>query len=237
MRLLTFIALAAGASLSACSIREARIATPSHFAAATERLELRGMGGGTSGDFELAGARGRFTRGAERLAILDPLLVRNSGGGSFRVEPSHLGADLAGECGYRERQVNAGPIAVTPRRLTFRCAFGRDGRPIDAELVLDDPKGPLGTLHGRAERRGTLYFEGRRIGVRSIHRDESGGLPAPTALGYMFEEDGQEIGAVDLNGLNKTIFAPRDPVAREAVLAASLALSIFWDPAEVQPDS
>jgi hypothetical protein len=39
---------------------------------------------------------------------------------------------------------------------------------------------------------------------------------------------GREIGALDLNGLNKTIFAPRLGPEREAVLAASLALSILW---------
>jgi hypothetical protein len=37
---------------------------------------------------------------------------------------------------------------------------------------------------------------------------------------------------VDLNGGTKTIFAPRAGPEREAVLAASLALSILWDPDE-----
>lgn len=223
----------AGATLGAC-VREAHIAMPSELAAQTERLELRGMGGGTRGDFELAGARGHFTRSAERLGVLGDVLTKNRGGGSFRIEPSQLTGDLSGRCDYREREVNVGPIALTPGRLVYVCEFARDGRPLRADLLIRDPKGALGTLHGRAERIGSMMFEGREIAIRSIHRDQGGGLPAPNALGYMFELDGREIGAVDLNGLNKTIYAPRSGPDREAVLAASLALSIFWDPENLE---
>lgn len=227
-------AAAAGLTLSACSIREGRIAMPSELAATTEQLELRGMGGGTRGDFHVAGVPGSFTRSAERQGILGPLLVRNRGGGSFTLAGSPLAPQLSGRCNYREREVNVGPISVTPNRLSYHCMFHRHGRPMAAELVLEDPKPAFGTLHGRAERIGHLYIEGREIGIRSIHRDERGGLAAPTALGYMFEAGGREVGAVDVNGLNKTLYVPRDPELREAVIAAGLALSIFWDPAVLQ---
>jgi hypothetical protein len=70
--------------------------------------------------------------------------------------------------------------------------------------------------------------------VHSIHRDGGGGLPSPNALGYSFSVDGREIGAVDLNGLNKTLYVPSTGPDREAVIAASVALSTFWDPAIVQ---
>jgi hypothetical protein len=233
--LATLAALAAaGLSLAGC-VREARIAMPAELAASTERLELRGLGGGTSGAFDLAGARGRFTRGAERLAILDPALVRHRGGSSFELAASPKAGALGGLCSYREGRVTIGPVSVTPRRLAYACDFARDGRPLAAGLVIEDPAGAFGTLHGRSERIGTLWFEGREIGVRSIHRDAGGGLPVPHALGYMFEAEGREIGAVDLNGTNKTIFAPRSGPDREAVIAGAVALSIFWDPAEVQP--
>lgn len=222
----------AGLSLAGC-VREARIAMPSQLAASAERIELRGLGGGTGGSFTLGGEEGRFTRGAERLGIFDPLLVRHSGGGSFRIEAPGGGSELAGRCAYREGQVNLGPVSLTPQRLAYRCEFARGGRPIDAGLAIEDPQGAFGTLHGRSERRGTLWFEGERIDVRSVHRDEGGGLPLPHALGYMFEADGVEIGAVDLNGGNKTLFVPHAGKRREAVIAAALALSIFWDPAEL----
>jgi hypothetical protein len=228
------LATATGLTLSACSIREGRIAMPSELTATAEQLELQGMGGGTRGDFRLAGVPGSFTRSAERQGILDPLLVKHRGGGSFTLAGSPLAPQLSGRCDYREREVNVGPISVTPDRLSYYCMFKRHGRPMAAELVLVDPKPSFGTLHGRAERIGQLYIEGREIGIHSIHRDERGGLAAPTALGYMFEADGRKIGAADLNGLNKTLFVPRDPELREAVIAAGLALSIFWDPAVLQ---
>ena len=50
-------------------------------------------------------------------------------------------------------------------------------------------------------------------------------------LGYRFVESGREVGAADLNGVTKTVFAPRAGGTREAVFAGSLALSILWDPA------
>ncbi len=231
------LAFALTVFLSGCSIREGRIAMSPHLAASTERLELRGMGAGTRGDFELEGAFGTFTRSAERLGIFDALLVQHSGGGSFELGRTPQNAALAGRCSYREGVVNLGPITVTPHQLAFHCEFSREGRPIEAGLLLEDPQGTFGTVHGRSERWGTLFFEGQQIEIRSIHHDEGGGIPSPTALGYVLVGENGEIGAVDLNGLNKTIFVPTAGEQREAVLAAALALSIFWDPAEVQPES
>jgi hypothetical protein len=192
------------------------------------------MGAGQRGDFQLGDSTGTFTRSAERLGIFDPILVKHKGGGGFRLQSSQGAPELAGRCSYSERTVNAGPVSVTSDRLVFRCEFARNGRPINASLVIADPKPTLGTLHGRDERTGILVYEGREFAVRSIHRDIGGGLPTPTALGYSFSVGDREVGAVDLNGLNKTLYVPRSGPEREAVIAASVALSTFWDPAVVQ---
>jgi hypothetical protein len=225
----------AASGLAGCSVQEARIAVPAHLAADPERIEVTGMGGGTGGRFQVAGVPGRFSRGAERLGIADPLLVRHRGGGSFQIPQSHLGPQMSGRCTYGEQQVNAGPIKVTPHRLVYWCDLSRDGRP-EGRLVLQDPNAPLGSLSGRSEREGPFDYRGRQLVVRSIHRSQGRSLPLQTPLGYMFIADGREVGAVDLNGPNKTIMAPRAGEHREAVIAAGLALSIFWDPAEVQDD-
>lgn len=221
---------------SGCTVREGRMALPAHLPAATEPLSLRGIGGGTRGDFELGTTRGRFSRSAERFGIFDPLLVRHKGGVSFQLDGTATSAPLAGRCIYREGRFSLGPITVTPKRLAFHCEFARGGRRIDAALVLEDPQSAIGTIHGRSERVGNLFYEGQNIDIHSIHRDQGGGLPSPTALGYIFSDDNGEVGAVDLNGLNKTVFTPLAGKHREAVVAAALALSISWDPAEVQPD-
>lgn len=221
-------------ALSACSVREARIETTPALAVSTERLDLSGMGIGERGSFRLGSSSGTFTRSADRLGIFDPLLVRHKGAGSFRLQASQVAPDLAGRCSYREGIVNVGPLSVTPDRLVFHCDFAREGRPIEASLVIADPKSTWGAAHGRDERIGTLVYEGRQFAVRSIHRDASGGLPTPHALGYSFSAEGREIGAVDLNGPNKTLHVPRTGPEREAVIAASVALSTFWDPALLQ---
>jgi hypothetical protein len=230
-------AFTVAAVLSGCSVREARIAMPAQLIASTERLELSGMGGGTKGSFSLGGVRGTFARSAERLGIFDPLIVRHQGGGTFQLEPSSANAALAGRCSYQEDKINVGAIAITPERLAYHCEFARGGQVIDADLVLEDPQSAIGTVHGRSERIGAFFYEGQQIEIRSIHHDQGGGLANPTALGYLLVDGSSAIGAVDLNGSNKTIFAPQGGKQREAVLAAALALSIFWDPAEVQPGS
>lgn len=223
--------LTTAALLAGCSVREGRIAISPALATSSERMELTHMGGGQEGQLRLGDMSGRFTRGVERLGIFPKLLAFSRGGGGFRITSSGGVVDLAGRCSYREKVVTAGPIMVTPERLTFSCDFARAGTPIDAWLIITDPKKAYGTLHGRAERTGTLFFEGREYEVRSIHEDEQGGLKSPTPLGYEFSFDGRQVGAVDLNGLNKTLFVPRSAADREAVIAASLALSTFWDPA------
>jgi hypothetical protein len=227
-------ALSSGLALSACSVREARIHLSPALVGSTQRLELTGMGAGQRGSFRLAEGPGTFTRSANRLGIFDPLLVKHRGGGQFHLKGMGSAPDLAGSCSYREGIVSVGPVSIKPGRLVFHCDFARGGRSNGASLVIIDPAPTWGTLHGRNERTGMIVYEGREIAVRSIHKDAGGGLPSPTALGYSFSASGREIGAVDLNGLNKTFYVPFEGLDREAVIAASIALSTFWDPALVQ---
>lgn len=227
MAIRTILALAlAGAALTGC-VKDARIAMPSELAPRTERVALRGMGAGTRGDFDLGGAPGSFVRGAGRASGFG--LVRKQGGGRFSVA-GPAGA-LSGGCDFREEAVKLGDgVQLTARPFAYRCDFERDGRPIAAVLTLDEARG--GAAAFRHARTGSLNFEGRRIGIKSIHHFEGGKLPTLTPLGYAFEADERQIGAIDLNGTDKILFVPRDPRQREAVLAASLALAILWDPAD-----
>lgn len=216
--------------------RAARIAIPDDLAREAETVELRGIGGGRRGSFRLGGVPGRFDRSADRREYYDAIVVRNRGESGFSLAASPLGPALDGRCYYREGQLNYGPLTTTPERLAYLCTFLRDGAPAEAELVLEDPRNPFGALHGREERRGVLRYEGAEIAIRSVHRDRRGGLPTPAPIGYLLERDGRAIGAIDVNGPNKTFHLPRDARDREAVLAAGLALSVFWDPADLDED-
>ncbi len=228
MKTMAWAGLAAAAMMLSGCIRESRIALPSDFDAGSETLELTGMGLGRRGDFVLAGTGGRFTRGADQLSLHNAFLVRNSGAGSFSY------AGLEGACRYRETAINVGPVAVDARPFAYHCFFGRDGAQV-GELVIEEETGSVGSMLSKRGRRGFLLFDGVRYEVTSIHRDQGGGFAAATPLGYRFDAEGRTVGAVDLNGTNKTLFAPNGGRAREAVFAGGLALSVLWDPAVINP--
>lgn len=197
---------------------------PSDLAASTEPVEVTGMGFGRRGDFWLAGTEGQFTRGADQVALWNSAFVSNTGAGSFRH------GTLAGACRYREREINIGVVSLPEHPFSYHCSIGRGGLHV-GELVIEEETGTTGSMLGKRGRRGFMTFDEVRYEISSIHRDQGGGLAAATPLGYRFESGGRAIGAVDLNGESKTIFAPRLGGGREAVFAGSLALSILWDPA------
>jgi hypothetical protein len=213
--------LFAGAALSGC-VGEARIAMPSDLGARSERLVIDGMGGWQHGAFTVGTSSGRFTRTSERLSGLG--FAEDRGGGRFVLKGPEAGGTIAGSCAFDQSSAEIGPVEVSIDRLLYRCTFERDGAPV-GDLVLE----PAG-LSGQG-RQGRLRFAGRELQLRSIHQFEGGKLPSGSPLGYRFEHGGRAIGAVDLNGGDKVLFAPREPDLRGAALAGALALSIFWDPA------
>ena len=219
---------ALGATALAGCVDEARIAMPADLAAGTERLEIAGMGHGERGDFTLGASQGRFVRQA--LQTRGHILVHNVGRGGFDIAGPELGGRVTASCGFHESELDAGAITVSGDRLAYGCEFERDREPLPARLLLAEVPTSRGLLAGRT-RAGEVQLGDMRIGIRAIHDMEGGRVPSGTPLGYAFDVDGRQIGAIDLNGANKTIYAPRAPGAeREAVLMASLALSVFWDP-------
>lgn len=223
-------------ALSTAACTPARMAVPDHLASSAEVLPLTGMGGGKHGRFQLAGVPGTFSRGADRLGVMDPLLVHHSGGARFQLAASNLAPEIAGRCSYREGQINAGAISITPKRLGYRCDLTDGNGRLAGMLTIRDSHGAFGNLSGKAEREGVIDYKGERLVVRSVHQAAGAILPLQTPIGYMFLADGRQVGAIDLNGTDRTILAPRAGPLREAVIAASLALSVFWDPADVQSD-
>lgn len=222
------LGLCAAAAMVLAGCSEAKLAVPSELHGTTEALPITGMGIGERGGFSFAGGEGRFTRGAERLALFDEALVRQSGGGSFRF--ARGGTVLEGACHYAEKSVTVGIISATTRPFAYECRIGRDGSQI-GELRIEEERGTTAAALGREARSGYVELDGVRLGITSIHRMAGGGIPTAAPLGYRFEEGGRAVGAVDLNGTTKTVHAPPTGRTREAVFAGSLALSVLWDPA------
>lgn len=223
------LALAGTMALSLAGCGDNRIAMPADLAASTEALPISGMGIGRRGDFDFAGGRGTFTRGADRISAFSDFLVRYSGAGTFRF----TGADgvIEGACRYRAEDVNQGIFSVRARPFTYQCRLGHNGR--DAgELVIEEEQGTRAAALGRDGRHGFIVYRGTRLDIHSIHQMATPTLPTPQPLGYRFLSDGRAVGAVDLNGA-KTVYAPPSGQAREAVYAGSLALSVLWDPASL----
>lgn len=228
MRVRLVMAAALAASAPTGCVREARMATPADLQARTERLEISGMGYGERGDFTLGASQGRFARLA--LQTGDGFVVDNVGRGSFELAGPELGGRISAVCGFHEREIDMGAVVATRDRLAYGCEFERDRVPLPGGLLLSEVPTSRSVLAGRT-RAGELQIGDLRIGIRAIHDMEGSRIPSGTPLGYAFDVDGRQIGAVDLNGGNKRIYAPRAPGAeREAVLMASLALAIFWDP-------
>lgn len=224
---LLMVAAMATTMLTGC-VREARIAMPSDLEARTERIELTGIGGWERGSFALGGSNGHFTR--RSFEADDGFFIDHIGTSSFEIVGSELGGHVRATCGFHEQQVDMGVLVATNARLAYGCEFERDRVRLPGGLLLAEVPTSRSVL-AAPTRAGELQIGDVRIGIRAIHDMEGGRVPSGTPLGYAFDVDGRQIGAVDLNGGDKTIYAPRTPGAeREAVLLASLALSVFWDP-------
>jgi hypothetical protein len=222
-------ALLLGLSLGGCA--EARIAMPGDLIAATEQLELTGMGGWQGGRFHLGSSAGEFDWHGRQTRVFDSF-VRNAGSGSFEVTGPEFGGTLTGRCGFEERELDLGVAVLPDERLSYQCRFDRAGKPVDGALFLAEVPRGSGLFAGRS-RAGELRMGDFTLDIRPIHHAAGGGLPTSVPLGYAFSSGGRQLGALDLNGTNKTVYAPRQPGSeRNAVLLASLALSIFQDPGE-----
>lgn len=224
--------VAAGTLLLATSgcgaIRAAQMTVPSDLAAA-EPMRIEGIGHGTRGDFRVGGFDGRFTRSEERLALFD-VAEQRSGHVSFALDGGVPGASIEADCTMRERSARLGVLSFTPERMAFGCDFTAGGDPIDGWLELEEVRHRVETL--MRERRGAIAIGDTRLSIRSVHRMQGAVIDATAPIGYVFEHGDRVVGAVDLNGAPRLRIAPgADAGARQAVLAASVALALFWDPA------
>jgi len=228
MRIVGVLALAV-AGLGGCTA--ARIEVPSGLAATTRRVELAGMGFGRRGDFTLGASSGTFTRHA--LSEDDPQFFGSDritsffGDGSFSVQGADFDGTVEGKCRYLESEATVGSATITTIRFRYRCSFLRNGQPLQASLTLHAAPRAVGPLTAET-RAGWLEINGRNFRIEPIHRSPQLAIPTSEPLGYRFVASNSDVGAIDMNGERKTIYAPANGPVREAVLIGSLALSVLW---------
>lgn len=229
------IILAASAALAAvgcASIQSARMATPPALASG-ETVPVTGVGGGRSGAFAAGPFSGAFTRSASRLAFFDPLYERRDGRTAFTVSGPGINGNLAVSCRMRERTITVGVISFEPHKMAYGCEFSQEGQAVPAQFELLAHRAGLGGMAMRQERRGEITLDGVVLQIRSVHDLQGSSIPMGTPIGYLFEQEGAAVGAVELNGAPVVIYGPNtDQATRRAVLVASLALGLLWDPAE-----
>lgn len=225
---------AAVLALGACAtIEPARMALPAPLLSAGETVAVAGVGAGRSGAFRAGEYFGAFTRSDARLAFFDPLYERRDGRTDFSVSGPDIQGRIAASCTMRERTVTLSIVSFEPHPMAYVCDFQHEGRRLPARLELQAHRHGLGGMMMRQERRGEIAFDRVVLQIRSAHAVQGSSLQMATPIGYVFERDGVPVGAVETNGAPAITYgAEANPETRHAILLASLALGLFWDPAE-----
>jgi len=229
-RYIALTALIPALLAAACS--PARVALSPELAAATQPMQITGMGFGETGRFQLGGSSGTFYRHALSARQLPPFADQREtihyGDGGFTVSGPDFDGALEASCRHRESEVVERSTSFTVAPFRYECAFRREGRPLAVSLTLSAVPRPVAGFLATEGRRGELRLDGRNVVIEPIYTSPDLKVPTGDPLGYRFIENGRELGAIDLNGERKTLFVPHRPTDREAVLMAGLALSVLW---------
>lgn len=213
--------------LAACAPAQMRL--PPSLAVASEQIPFEQMNGWTRGHLVAGEYRGDYERGLARGRFG---LVKLTGGYTrFALEGPGISSTIEGSCGVRQASLALESVEIAPAPMAFGCDLTADGRPIPARFELQESRASAADNLNRYARRGEIALAGQVIGIRSVHRLQGTSLPVATPIGYVFEQDGQAIGALELNGKPVLRLPPgTDLDQRRAMMVASVALATFWDP-------
>jgi hypothetical protein len=229
-RLSLSLAAIAALSASACAIRPAEMARPASLTTASA-TPITGIGGGERGSFAIGQNSGQFERSAQELSFFG-LFNMKDGGASFSLQGADFAQGLQAACTMRERTVTIDIVEFKPAPMALGCDIRLASQPAAAVLEIQES---APDFTNRQQRRGVVMIEGVRLDIRSVHDMDGGILPASAPLGYVFERNGVAVGGVDINGGPAMIeTAGLGPADHKAIMLASVALSVFWDPANLE---
>jgi hypothetical protein len=212
-------------AVSACAPAQMRL--PDTFAAST-RTEFVGFSGWNRGEFTAGAYAGDYERSADRLSFFDTLRS-NTARAEFTIAGPEIGSTIEARCRMRERSIDTGLVEVIYQPMAYGCDFTADGHVFPARFELQE-------VHSDAlkpyQRRGEIALGGEIVQIRSVHAIEGTSLPTLAPIGYVFEQDGRPVGAVELNGKPVLILpAGTAPGLARTLTIAALALGVLWDPA------
>lgn len=219
--------------LSGCaSIQPAQMRMPHELAADSMMVPINGIGGGRHGRFTVGDYAGGFERSEDRLALFD-LFVQNRGHAEFTIEGPEISSYIDARCRMREKLIDLGIAEFKPKSMAYRCEFLSEGHPFPSRFELQEVSRGLGGALGRNERRGEIALGGEIVQMRSVHRLEGSPIALANPIGYVFEQYGEPIGAVELNGRARLFIADgTDKGLVRTMTIAAVTLAVFWDPAE-----
>ncbi|RDS78222.1 hypothetical protein DL238_11815 [Alteriqipengyuania lutimaris] len=192
---------------------------------------ISGFNGWNTGEFEAGEYNGSYQRSEGRLAFFDSWIQR-SAKARFAIAGPEISSTIEARCRMRERALKLDDgIEVTTKPMAYGCEFTADGRNIPARFELQEVTGG-GTASYRYERYGEIALGGEIVRIRSAHELEGTPMGMLTPIGYVFEQRGRAVGALELNGSPELILPTgTDPGLARTLTVAALALAVFQDPA------
>lgn len=175
------------------------------------------------GEFTVTGQRVRYERGADRLALFEPLpaSVRTP----LRFSWAGPAGDSASVCEGWTPEATANSRLTDTKPWVLSCKWGSAPA---AMLQIGEGQMRRGMLSREgAYRRGELT-----LGLRSAHLLDGSAKPQASAVGYEMLHQGTVVGSLDLSGAAPRLRRPdpATPLGR-AVTEAALALALAWEPA------
>ena len=230
------IPLLGAVALAACaSIQPAQMRLPESLSAST-KTRITGFNGWNTGKFTAGAYNGSYQRSEGGMALFDTWIER-SGKARFAIAGPEISSTIEAQCRMRERAIAVSDsVEVTTNPMAFRCEFEADGRAFPARFELQEVTGG-GTAAYRYERRGEIALGGEVVQIRSVH--DLVGTPngTITPIGYLFEQNGRAVGALELNGAPELIVPDgTDPGLARTLAVAAVALAVFQDPANRADD-
>lgn len=198
--------------------RDQRMAQAPSVAGVAEEILGKPAWGG-KGEFTLSGQRVRYERGADRLALFEPLAS------GIKVPLRFNVGDSATVCeGWTPEQSANGRLADS-KPWVLSCRWGSA-----PAAMLQIGEGQM--RRGKLTREGAYRRGELTLGLRSAHLLDGNAQPQAAAVGYEMLHQGTVVGSLDLSGATPRLRRPdpATPLGR-AVTEAALALALAWEPA------
>ncbi|WP_457325820.1 hypothetical protein [Roseateles sp. P5_E11] len=177
---------------------------------------------GRKGEFSLSGQRVRYERGAERLALFEPLPANLRTPLNFSWQGP--GGESSTVCEAWTSESSANGRLTDSKPWVLSCRWGNA-----PAAMLQIGEGQM--RRGKLSREGAYRRGELTVGLRSVHLHEGSAQPQTVATGYEMLHQGTVVGSLDLSGSQPRLRRPdpATPLGR-AVTEAALALALAWEP-------